>query len=783
MPGTKGHKRTRGDKTGSDSTSPNSQQEPKKQKQQQKHNKMDEEIMEIFSTNDQISETFSQINDEEATLADVSKMLKFNIKTNCTKENAIQCFTKLFGMVNQVDESVKNKTTQLNSRITKLDKDMSSRMSDLDTKLQKNHDSLTNDLNEVDDNIRAEIEEKFKASNLKLSTFEKEIKEKISEVENISNKKCATLKTDLSKTNTMCKKTAEDVLTINNSHNLLRSDVQKMESRLSKLESQAVNPPSIRPTLDSIVVNDDQSGKLSVYSKPSLDRTVIIKGLPFQNGENLWSKLQILSQDLQVAINRLDVLVLERLFPRKGRKARVNKTPAIRLALSNYLKLSEILDNRGNLTKKVRSRDIWIMLEEDGRTRKIRSLYDGISTHLRGSGHNVRVTIDGIKIDGVTYSCEEYDKIPTSVIPRWGWVTNICGILGINLAKPSFIPNLMDFPSLSMPTPHQMPTSNIGKPNHNSKSCSDEINIQNSDTPHQKIPHRIVDSITDSSSKFSPKNLHPPMETASSSNTSSSTPLTPTPTSASPTPSLESLRQSPPPVPDKAAPNTASTTPRASTSHDSPTSPTSQAPSSYRNITPIELKCDIDSIIEQVKQKGDLTYQKGINIRKCKLGILFQSSNAFLSNLYYCKFSYTFNCLTTQFKSSEHAYQFYKALICKENDKAKKILDCASSYSAMEIGKTIVAPPGHLWHSLEKTVLKNVVTQKFVQNKDLLIDLLRTLPHNLVEGSTSKKWGGGFQFNSTNYNKGQMNGGNAFGIILTEIRNSFAIEFGMLANF
>ena len=152
-----------------------------------------------------------------------------------------------------------------------------------------------------------------------------------------------------------------------------------------------------------------------------------------------------------------------------------------------------------------------------------------------------------------------------------------------------------------------------------------------------------------------------------------------------------------------------------------------------------------------------------------------------MSNLFYCTVKITRNNETIVFKSSEHAYQYFKAVIVGEPDKAKKILESSSSMSAKEIGNTVKAPMGHIWHTLEKTVLRDIVIQKFAQNKPLLIDLLRTLPLSLIEATKGAKWGGGFEFRSSAYDKGQMTGGNEFGTMLTEIRNNFAIEFGMLS--
>ena len=42
------------------------------------------------------------------------------------------------------------------------------------------------------------------------------------------------------------------------------------------------------------------------------------------------------------------------------------------------------------------------------------------------------------------------------------------------------------------------------------------------------------------------------------------------------------------------------------------------------------------------------------------------------------------------------------------------------------------------------------------------------------------KWGGGLNIDNKSYDKGNMPGSNIFGEMLTEIRDEWAIEFGLI---
>ena len=81
---------------------------------------------------------------------------------------------------------------------------------------------------------------------------------------------------------------------------------------------------------------------------------------------------------------------------------------------------------------------------------------------------------------------------------------------------------------------------------------------------------------------------------------------------------------------------------------------------------------------------------------------------------------------------------------------------------------------------MDSSILKKIVYGKFVQNNKLMVDLLRTYPDYLIEGTKNMRWGRGHDYPNNEYSSGNIPDQNLFGKILVELRDEFRTEYALI---
>ena len=110
----------------------------------------------------------------------------------------------------------------------------------------------------------------------------------------------------------------------------------------------------------------------------------------------------------------------------------------------------------------------------------------------------------------------------------------------------------------------------------------------------------------------------------------------------------------------------------------------------------------------------------------------------------------------------ESAYQSRKAL---NPEDIVKIVNAKTPREARDLGQKIKMRPD--WDEIKDNIMYECVMAKFLQNKELLIELLNTNPHELVEDSpVDSYWGCGLD----------GNGKNMLGKILMRVRQELTEE-------
>lgn len=147
--------------------------------------------------------------------------------------------------------------------------------------------------------------------------------------------------------------------------------------------------------------------------------------------------------------------------------------------------------------------------------------------------------------------------------------------------------------------------------------------------------------------------------------------------------------------------------------------------------------------------------------------VAFQSHHSPLSNL----FSAPIRRNGILFRSTEHAYQHAKAVICKKATAAQDILNEPSPYDAMYIGKKIKTT--REWDNMQLSVMEEILRMKMEQVPDFRDCLKSTANHTLVENTSSFFWGAGTSYNADCiYSKNYL-GHNHLGRLLEKIRDNF----------
>lgn len=96
----------------------------------------------------------------------------------------------------------------------------------------------------------------------------------------------------------------------------------------------------------------------------------------------------------------------------------------------------------------------------------------------------------------------------------------------------------------------------------------------------------------------------------------------------------------------------------------------------------------------------------------------------FLSNFYPCKIPYD----GVIYESAEHAYQAQKTANLEDRE---RIRNSKLAWQAKKIARTVTLSPN--WEQQKRTVMANVLLQKFVLNPELRQQLLETERLELIE--------------------------------------------------
>ena len=140
------------------------------------------------------------------------------------------------------------------------------------------------------------------------------------------------------------------------------------------------------------------------------------------------------------------------------------------------------------------------------------------------------------------------------------------------------------------------------------------------------------------------------------------------------------------------------------------------------------------------------------------------------SNFHECNFTY----LGIEFKSSEHAYMFEKALYFKDIECAELILKAKKPKEAKALGRLVKDFDSEAWASVREDIMYNVVLAKFCQNEYLarLITRRDLLDKTFVEGSpVDDIWGVKLAWNDPKIDdESNWKGQNLLGKVLCRVR-------------
>ena len=146
----------------------------------------------------------------------------------------------------------------------------------------------------------------------------------------------------------------------------------------------------------------------------------------------------------------------------------------------------------------------------------------------------------------------------------------------------------------------------------------------------------------------------------------------------------------------------------------------------------------------------------------------FGELNAF-SNFHPCTFvtgGTTYNC-------SEQYIQHRKALYFRDNDSANRILNASTGLECKRLSRDINNYEHSDWKEVAKFQCLKGITEKFVQNPNLLGTLLNTGSRVLAEGSRDSLWGTGIDLHSDDVlNRDKWKNTGILGEILMHMRDN-----------
>ena len=138
------------------------------------------------------------------------------------------------------------------------------------------------------------------------------------------------------------------------------------------------------------------------------------------------------------------------------------------------------------------------------------------------------------------------------------------------------------------------------------------------------------------------------------------------------------------------------------------------------------------------------------------------------SNFHPCKFTIE----GLEFHSSEQFIQMKKAEYFNDNIARERILNAEDAQDCKEISRDINHFDKKSWNAVAKELCEPGITEKFIQNRNLLSYLMDTGNKTIVEASFDEIWGTGSHISSKDaLNKNKWRGTNILGKILMGIRD------------
>ena len=148
-------------------------------------------------------------------------------------------------------------------------------------------------------------------------------------------------------------------------------------------------------------------------------------------------------------------------------------------------------------------------------------------------------------------------------------------------------------------------------------------------------------------------------------------------------------------------------------------------------------------------------------------GILFQSEHSFLSSFHESPFMYK----KTVNNTVEHAFNHTKATDGDRPDIAKLILVAPTPQEAKRLGKLVTETPE--FKKNKKKLMEILQYEKYTQNPDLQIKLVKTGDAKLLEATADDFFGIGRHLNAKLVHELTWTGSNHLGDILENIRRGF----------
>lgn len=147
-----------------------------------------------------------------------------------------------------------------------------------------------------------------------------------------------------------------------------------------------------------------------------------------------------------------------------------------------------------------------------------------------------------------------------------------------------------------------------------------------------------------------------------------------------------------------------------------------------------------------------------------------EEPNGYLSNWYPSKFEVD----GITFTSMEQYMMYKKAIYFKDEEIAQKMLATNSPEEIKALGRLVKNFDGRLWKGICQMVVYEGLKQKFLQNEDLMVELLATKDAILAEcARTDDIWGIGLGMDDPRrLDIKEWNGQNLLGFALMMVRDN-----------